>query len=164
MKMLWTSSKNPIDFVIRLMTGQDCQHFAFLFESAGGGMIFECNLLGAHACFYNTWLKKHALIHVIDVPLSIEDEDALWDKWVNEFDGLSYDFLGVIYLGIMFARKRIFGIPLPAVNAWSQRNQYFCDAAYQLVSGRPGFPLVTPKTNGMATPHALWEAICSSRS
>lgn len=157
MKLLWTHSNNIMDWIISFLTGEDCQHFAILFEApTGGGLVFQINLLGGGVTFYKTFLNKHKIIHSLDFKVSLEDQNELWDEWVDRFDGKPYNILGALYLGLMKFRKRIFGTALPTVNAWSQPGDSFCDEAYQLISYLPEVPDVTPSSNGMMTPHDLW--------
>ena len=159
MKMVWTKSNNPMDWLILLITGEDCAHFALVFKSSGCEVVFETNLLGAHPSFYNTWAKTHNIIHEKEVPLTHDQERELWVKWVNQFDGTPYDFLGVLYVGLMTLRQRWFGIPKPATNRWRNPNCFYCDEIYQLVSGLPGFPAIEAQANGMDSPHEVWENI-----
>ena len=159
MKLLWTRSKNPFDWLILKVTGQDCGHFAFLFETAGGGMVFESNLLGTHPAFYKTWMKNRTIVHSKDIPISLEDENILWDKWVDLYDGQPYDLPGCIYAGLMIFRLKFFKIQKPKVNAWGSKKAYYCDEVYQLVSGLPGFPFIDESSNGLDSPHDVWENI-----
>jgi hypothetical protein len=158
-RLLWSKSSNPLDWLILLMTGQDCAHFSFSFQDVNGQeVVFETNLLGGHPAFYPTWINTSSrqIIHsqTVDVPAS--EVTALWQSWVQNYDGKSYDFLGALYTGLMTLRLRLFKIPKPLKNAWSQRNTYYCDEIYQLVSGRFGFPVITNMSNGMDTPHDVW--------
>jgi hypothetical protein len=159
MRLLWTKSNNTIDMVIRLMTGDDCQHFVIVFDSPGGGIVFQFNLLGGGVSFLSTFLKNHTIVHEKIVTLTTEQEDALWDAWVDRFDGKGYNILGALYAGLMRLRLRVLKIPSPSVNAWSQPGTQFCDEAYQLLSGLPGLPLISQTQNGMDTPHDVWEIL-----
>ena len=62
MKLVWSASKNPLSCLIRFVTGQDCSHFSFVFESRASGLMFESNLFGTHPAFYRTSLKKKKTI------------------------------------------------------------------------------------------------------
>jgi len=167
MRLLWSKSNNPIDWLIGLMTGQDCAHFSFSFEDIHGQeMVFETNLLGGHPAFYSTWISASGrqIIHSQVVPATPDEVAALWLSWVQNYDGKGYDFLGAFYTGLMVLRLRVFGIPKPLRNAWSQRNKFYCDEIYQLVSGRFGFPSITSVSNGMDTPHDVWGKLQSGEA
>jgi hypothetical protein len=161
MTLYWSKSSNIIDWLIALITGQDCAHFAYSFLVNGQQIVFETNLLGAHATFYSTWIKtsNRQIIHQIDVPSTQDEIAALWAVWAEKYDGTMYDYTGVIYTGLMTLRQRWFGIPKPKRNAWSMRNTYYCDEIYQLASGKPGFPLIDRKSNGMDSPHDVYVTV-----
>lgn len=155
MKLVWTKSKLPLSVIIRLVTGEDCSHFAFVFESAAKGLEFESNLLGTHPKFWANSQKSLTVVHEKDVSLSVELEDKLWDNVVQKYDDCPYDYLGFFYLGWRILLKRLFKIPMPLKNAWSQKGTYYCDEIYQAFSCIPGFPLILAD-GGMKTPHDLW--------
>ena len=158
MRLLWTKSSAPLSVLIRLVTGDDCSHFSFVFESAAQGLMFESNLIGTHPTFFETSMKTHTIVHEVNVPLSIEDEDRIWDLVVQKYDGKGYDFLGAIYLGWRKILQRIFKLPLPEKNKWSQPDSYFCNELYSILNQLPVFP-VTSVSNGMETPHDLWDKL-----
>lgn len=155
MKLIWSKSSSPLSLLIRFICKEDCSHFSFVFESEAKGLMFESNLLGTHPSFLQTSLKTHSIVHEIDLPLSISEEDLLWDVIVDKYDGHSYDFLGALYLGWFKFLKRVFGIKLPDKNKWCQPGQYFCDQLYDCLNNIPRLPKINVM-NGMDTPHDVW--------
>jgi hypothetical protein len=163
MKILWTRSPNIVDWLIELVTGEDCAHLALFFPTKyGGGIVFESNLLGCRPAFFKTWMKKgrRTIVHELELPVSEDQANALWDQWVALFDGQPYDFGGVFYLGWWKFKHRLFGTPRPAKNPWAKRTAFFCDEIFQLVAAIPGInPSITYHANGMATPHDVWTTL-----
>lgn len=161
MKLYWTKSKNIVDWIIWLLCGQDCAHFAFSFMVNGQELVFEANLLGCHTVFYSTWIAQNSrkIIHGKTVPVSNSEIAFLFKTWVEKYDGKMYDFLGAIYTGLMTLRLRLFKIPKPKRNAWGSRTEFYCDEIYQLVSGKYGFPKISEMSNGMDTPHDMWDKV-----
>lgn len=155
MKLVWTKSKLPLSIFIRFITGEDCSHFAFVFESKAAGLMFESNLLGCHPAFFESSLKTHTIVHQLNIDVPVEVEDNIWDLIVEKYDGKGYDFLGAIYLGWYKFLHRFFGVKIPLVNKWSQPDQYYCDEIYEVLNSLPGFPTVNAK-GGMATPHDIY--------
>ena len=155
MRLLWTKSSSPLSAVIRAVTGDDCSHFSFVFESAAKGLMFESNLFGTHPTFFETSMKTHTILHEIDVPLSIEEEDKVWDLVVQKYDGKPYDFGGALYLGWRKILLRAFKIPLPATNKWAKDDAWFCDELYDVLNNIPGFKKIDV-VSGMHTPHDVW--------
>lgn len=158
MKLIWTKSNLPLSILIRWVTGEDCSHFAFVFESAAKGVMFESNLMGTHPKFFASAKKHMEIVHSIDVPLTIEQENKLWDQVVEQYDDKPYDFTGAIYLGWRIILKRVFGKPLPLFNPWNQAGTFVCDELYQVLSDSGIFPESGVST-GMVTPHGLWETL-----
>ena len=103
--------------------------------------------------------KGRTIIHQKVFYISENELDSLWKIWVNYYDGEPYDFTGALYTGLMILRERIFGIPKPKINAWTSRGSFYCDEIYELVSGKPGFPKISDKSNGMDSPHDVWEKV-----
>ena len=165
MKLIWTKSNLPLSVVIRAITGEDCSHFAFVFESAAQSLVFQSNLLGTNPEFYKklsaTW--GFEVVHQIDYPMTIDEEDIAWDIIVDNNTETGYNFLGAFYLGWRYILKRLFKIPLPAKNAWSQKHTMFCDQIYKILNQLKDSRL--PKIdvmNGMDTPHAVYMKVKGS--
>jgi hypothetical protein len=156
MKVIWTKSSLPLSVLIRAVTGEDCSHLALVFESRDGGLMFESNLLGTHAKFYKNAKKHFTVVHEMNIPCTVEQEDAAWDIMVDKFDGKSYDFRGMIYLGICKLKNRLFGSSVPDVNAWGAKDAYFCDELYNILE-QAGIVKDTGVSQGMMTPHDVWE-------
>lgn len=158
MKLIFTKSNSPLSIFIRLITGEDCSHFAFVFQSPGRtGLMFESNLLGTHPAFFATALKTHTIVHEKDYALTVEQEDAIWDLVVESYDDKPYDFLGATYLGWFKLLHRILKVALPLRNKWCQPGQYFCDVVYDVFNkaGLSELPKIDV-LNGMDTPHDVW--------
>lgn len=158
MKFIGSRSSLPLSILIRWVTGEQISHFAIVFDSPAGGLMFESNLLGTHPKFYRTAQKHMMVIDAVDVDTPVNIEDELWDRVVDLYDDKPYDFMGAIYLGLMILRKRIFGIPRPQVNAWASKKKFFCDELAMILAGLPGLPQI-PVSNGMMTPGEVMNAI-----
>jgi hypothetical protein len=158
MKLIWSKSKLPLSVIIRAVTGEDCSHFAFVFETRGAGIMFESNLIGTHPSFFKNSLKSHTIVHEIEIPLDMNTEDLIWDACVENFDGKPYDFLGIVYLGWRKLLLRFLGKPLPEKNKWSREGALFCDELYSILNIIPEFPFL-PVMNGMQTPHDIWDKL-----
>lgn len=156
MKLIWTKSNSSLSIFIRFLTGEDCSHFAFVFDSPAGGLMFESNLLGTHPKFYKTAQKHCTIVHELAIPMDVGTEDKIWDLIVDQYDGKGYDFLGALYLGWRCFIKRMLGISKPVNNKWSKPELLYCDELYDVIqaSGR-SLPQLTV-SGGMITPHEVW--------
>jgi len=154
-KLVWTKSNKILSIFIRTICNEDCSHFSFVFESAANGLMFESNLIGTHPAFYKSSLKSHTIVHELNIPLTIEEEDKIWDIVTQKYDGKPYDFLGAIYLGWYKFLNSFFGVKIPDENKWSQPDQYFCNEVYDVLNNIPNFKKIDVK-NGMHSPHDVW--------
>lgn len=145
----------PLSILIRAVTGEDCSHFAFVFESKIGGLMFESNLLGTHPKFFKNAQKHFTVVHEIEVNLSIADEDTVWERVVNLYDDKPYDFGGMLYIGWRTILMRLFGLSKPKHNRWQSTHKYFCDEIYVALRGMPGLPDLG-QAGGMDTPHDVY--------
>jgi hypothetical protein len=96
-------------------------HFSIRLDN----VVFHSNLLGAHVVLFKNFASKCKIVHVIDLYLTPEIENNLWDK-LQPIEGRPYDFLGAIYLewhGLMW---RLFGKPMPETNPWASKDAYMC--------------------------------------
>lgn len=159
MKLLWMKSPNIVSRLIMAVTGDDCSHFCFLFETPQReGLLFEVNLLGSSPSFLSKSLKNHTIVHSIDKPLPIETEDYIWDLIVNQYSKADYSFKGAVYLGWRKLLNRWFGISIPVKNKYASVGKMFCTEAYFILNRIPGFKPVDV-SNEMKTPHDLWEIL-----
>lgn len=162
MKLLFTKSKLPLSIVIRCITGEPCSHFSFVFESQSQGLLFQSNLLGTGVEFFSKAKKSwgYTIVHEIDLPMPVEEEDRAWDIIVNQYSDTNYNFLGAIYLGWRCILKRIFKTMLPIENKWNQNNSVFCDQIYTILNllNDPRLPKINVMS-GMDTPETVWKKI-----
>lgn len=164
MILLWTKGNTFLSKAIRAITGQDCSHFSFVFQSKNrNGLMFESNLLGTHPAFLHTFLKSHEIVHSIEVSLSIEEEDKIWDIIIDKYDGKPYDFMGALYLGYRCLLKRYFNRPMPLKNRLAKNDSYFCNEVYDVLNHIEGFPKIDV-ISGMDTPHDVFDKLISMKT
>lgn len=159
MKLIFTKSKLPLSLLIRAITGEDCSHMALVFESRSGGIMFESNFLGTHPKFFRNASKHFTVVHALEIPMTVEQEDHAWDTMVDAFDGKNYDFGAAIYLGWRILLYRWFRRPVPKVNCWQTKGAFFCDEVYQILE-MAGFQSLDVES-GMKTPFMVWDELKS---
>lgn len=159
MKLIWSKSKMPLSVVIRLITGEDCSHFAIvLYDGKPGEIMFESNLLGVHPSFFQSALKTHTIVHELSYAWSQQLEDIVWDRMVAQYDGRPYDFTGALYLGWRTLLLRFFGIPKPMKNKWAISGTDYCDELMGLLQGIPGIEALNVE-GCMLTPHEVFKKL-----
>ena len=155
MKLIWTKNNLPLSLLIRAVTGEESSHFAMVFQSAAKGLMFQSNLIGTHPKFFYSAKKTFTVVHELDLPLTPEQENELWDIVIQEYDGRGYDFLGALYTGFFVLRERIFKIPRPAINKWGDPKRFYCNEVYEALNRVKGFESLPP-ASGMETPEDVW--------
>ena len=138
MRLIFTKSSLPLSVLIRWFLNSDCSHFAIVFNSEGGGLMFESNLLGTHPKFYKTASKHFTVVHDIELKISPDAENHIWDVIVDQFDGARYNFKGFAYFCWRAFLLKAFKKPLPKINPWSMPGSYLCEQvfyAFQDLSG-----------------------------
>lgn len=145
----------PISVLIRSITGEDCSHFAFVFNTRAKGVMFESNFLGTHIKFFESSKKSFEIVHELNLDTDLETEEKVWNKLIAVYDGKRYDFGGAIYLGICILAKRLLRFKLPEKNIWADPKAYFCDEVYEALHDIEHLPNI-PVSNGMQTPYDVW--------
>lgn len=131
MKLIWTKSSLPLSVFIRWGLNTDCSHFAIVFDSPAGGLMFESNLLGTHPKFFKTALKEMTVVHEIDVIVSTEVEDKIWDIVVDKYDHQPYNYLAFFYFCYRAILNRVFRIPFPINGLYTKSNGDLCTQVYK---------------------------------
>ena len=133
MKLIFTRSKTPFSWLIRWGLSTDVSHFALVFNSPAGGLMFESNLLGTHPRFYKTAQKHMTIVNEFDITMDVKDEDKIWDEVVDKYDGKGYDFPGFIYFCWRGFLLKFFNLPLPKKNAFAKPGMYLCISLFEIM-------------------------------
>lgn len=130
MKLIWTRSNLILSKLIRWGLGVDCSHFAVVFNSPAGGLMFESNLLGTHPRFYRTAQKHLEIVHEIELGISVELENKFWDRIVDHYDDKGYDYGAFFYFCWRVILHRMLNKPIPKINKWAKDDRFLCDEVY----------------------------------
>lgn len=133
MRLIWTKSDLILSKFIRWGLNTDCSHFAIVFDSPAGGLMFESNLLGTHPKFYRSALKHMEVVHEIELDIPLDVEDKIWDSVIDKYDDKSYDYGAFFYFCWRALLKKLFKIPFPSKNKWAKNDSYLCDELYQVM-------------------------------
>lgn len=133
MKIIFTRSNTPFSWLIRWGFKTDVSHFAIVFDSPAGGIMFESNLLGTHPKFYRTAQKHMTVVNAFDIPVTTAQEDFIWDEVVDKYDGKDYDFPGFFYFVWRGFLLKFFNVPLPRKNVFAKTGMYLCIALFEII-------------------------------
>jgi hypothetical protein len=159
--MVWTKSASPLSVAIRFLLSSDCSHWALVFDTPAGGLMFESNLLGTHPKFFRTALAHATLVHEIALPLHIVDEDEVWDEVVAHLDGRSYDWGAFFFFAWRAALQKFFWVPMPKVNRWAQPGTDLCVEVFAAVKKFTALKDVQLELS-MTGPHELYQLLTAN--
>jgi hypothetical protein len=169
MKLIWTKSNLPLSLLIRGITGEDCSHFAFVFEQEMSGLVVESNLLGCVSAYEKVMLApgfwSDTLVHSVDLPLTTAQESDVWALLYSTYAGAPYDYMGALYAGYRKILNRISARrwPMPDKNPWATKGAYYCDELYSILVTIPGVAQIQA-VGTCKTPHDLWLALGGTSS
>lgn len=123
MTLIWTKSALPLSKLIRWTMNEPVSHFGIVFDN---GIVFHSNLLGTHIEWYGSFVKNCDIVHSIEIPLSLEAEEAVYKNLLNTYDDKPYDFGALFYFGYRALLKKFFGVPLPQRNEWAKADNFLC--------------------------------------
>ena len=116
MKLFWTRSNLPLSRLLCWGLREPSSHFAVGFSCSDDGRVgtvFMSDFLGSHIAYFGTFKKSHVIVHEVDVPLSLSEEDAAYNSVVQRFDGRPYDYAYFMEMFGQVALNRLLGVPLP---------------------------------------------------
>lgn len=133
MYIIFTRSNNPISKAILFLTKEPMSHVAIEI----GDFIIQSNLKGTNLVSKE---KFHGEI-VAKLPISI--------CYMNSVLGLlekraMYDYPALLYLGLRYTCKRLFGWSIPKANLWSISGIYTCTEFVTFVLSAKEDSLITP--------------------
>jgi hypothetical protein len=117
MRILLTTSDNWVSNAIRYLTKEPASHIAL----CQGSFVFHSTFTGMEITTTDEFFRTRKLVASCDVdkfsyPLLME---TLSRKH-------SYDFPGLLYLGLRYLCKRYLGVKLPKANLWNISGIYTC--------------------------------------
>jgi hypothetical protein len=171
MLFCFTATKQPLSRAVRWGLGEDCSHFALVFDERpeGYGLVLHSDLMGVRLCWWNEFQKTHQLVHVLrpKYSLSLQQEESFYRAVISRFYGQPYDFRAFAYWAYCMALKKMANRPIPPVNAWGEPNAFLCTALAQALRD-PVFQILKLNTLHtlpdfeMVSPHQLFLALCKS--
>jgi hypothetical protein len=160
MKLIWTKSASPLSVLIRWALNEPCSHVAIVFDNK---LVFHSNLLGLHIEWFNTFKKKVDIVFEKEYSMSLEQEEAIYQKIIDKEDGKYYDFRAFAYFAWRALLRKFFKIPLPSENKWQSVSADMCVEAIRYLDGIILVDLPEDKALAMITPYQLSLILAAQR-
>lgn len=130
MKLIWVEGSAPLSKLIMWGLDEPVSHFAIALDDK---IVFHSDLTGLHIVWKNTFDKTRKTIFEYDLTLPLEQEEAIYQNILNQYDGSSYDFGAFIYFGWRALLRKVFKKEMPQKNPWGNKNHFLCDEIIQLL-------------------------------
>jgi hypothetical protein len=136
-KVLFTCSNNPLSYLICKLTREPVSHCAIQV----GDHVLHSTLQGLKLEHISTFTKHRKIVCSVKLRVDLGEEAA------HPRSG-TYDYLGLLYLGLRYFARDYLGIRLPKYNLWQITGMYTC---VELVSKE-----LTGEEYSMMTPYQLY--------
>lgn len=121
--LIWTRSPLPGSKFIRWGTGEPVSHFAIQLDKK---LVFHSNFHGAHLKWLSTFLKRNEIVYQLDLAISPEQEELIYQRLINQFDEQPYDWGALAFWFVSLLRHKITGAALPERNLWGSSRGFLC--------------------------------------
>jgi hypothetical protein len=119
MKLIFTRSNSFLSRMIRFLTGEPVSHVAFVVDD----FIIHSTLFGPEIRTLQ-WAEAHYEV-LFEKPVPESSRARILSVMTN-YDSHSYDFTGLLYLGIRYAMKKYLRLSLPKANLWQVSGMLTC--------------------------------------
>lgn len=130
MKLLWVKGFMPLSKLIMWGLNEPVSHFAICFDDK---IVFHSDLTGMHISWKASFDKTHETIYSITLDLPLEQEEAIYQSVITEYDGAGYDYGAFAYFCWRAALYKFFNTPLPDTNPWGSATRFLCDEEIQVL-------------------------------
>jgi hypothetical protein len=136
-RILFTTTDKFASRAIRYLTGEDCSHVAIQV----GSIVIESSFTGVRLRTFSDFAAHNKIVHTV---VTLASWKVVLRRYVA-YQYRSYDFLGLIHLGLRYLCKKYFMLELPKVNLWAVSGMFTCtEFVTQLLDGHED-SLITPK-------------------
>ena len=123
MRIIGSANHYPFSWLIRKITGEKISHIALVFDDI---LVFHSTPAGTHTSWLSDFLKINTIFITVPLPLSLVSEENVYFEIITRRHQRKYDWMGILYQGVMRVRRIVFGTPIPLENAWQSTNKDFC--------------------------------------
>lgn len=116
-------------------------HVAIL---VGDYFVMESTMISGVRCVpYSSWKKKNEECYKIPCQKIYRSEEEVYEAFESVYNKW-YDWPGVVYFAICFAKYFLFKRPFPKQNKWQKDNMFFCTEFAGRLSGYKKYSMTTP--------------------
>jgi hypothetical protein len=143
LKVLFVKGNSLFSKFICWALEEPVSHVALMFDKT---FVVHSNLLGVNIDCVGHLRKSHQILFEVDVP--VENEYDKLVQTVDLYEGKSYDYFALIYLGYRAILKKCFGLPFPLYNRLDSPDKFLCTEFVTSV--------IDHKTDSVISPYQLY--------
>lgn len=145
MKLCWVTNQKKYSKFFRYLFNEDASHMGVVFDINGVDLVVDLNRPYGTLWDFNYWQIRYTVVRYMEVELGEEEEFELF-KSCKEYAVLrQYDMSGYYYGMIRGLLRRIFNIPLPIENKWSDGSGSMCQQIIIPLMNHPVFKNKIPQ-------------------
>lgn len=129
MKILWTKNKLPASVGIRWMLEEDSSHIVFVFDDK---LAIHSNFMGFQIAWASTIRKHNTVVHELDFPMTLEQEEAVYQSLMNKFDDYGYDWKSFLYFTWRGILKKFLNKPIPTHSPYNGKGFLCVEVAKEI--------------------------------
>lgn len=126
----FTTSTKPVSRMITMGLGEDCSHFALVFDETpeGYGLVLHSSLGGVQLAWWGDFRDSHKIVHALapKEDLSLLQQETFFRAIITRFHGQAYDYPAFAFFAWRAFLYRCFGVPFPARNHWGSDQGLLC--------------------------------------
>jgi len=139
MKLCWVTNQKKYSKFFRYLFNEDASHMGVVFDISDVDLVVDLNRPYGTLWDFNYWQRRYEVVRYMEVDLSDEEEFELF-KSCKEYAILrKYDMSGYYYGMICGLLHKIFGIPFPYENKWSNGSGGMCQQIIIPLMNHPVF-------------------------
>lgn len=161
MKIIFTTNSQYYSKIQNWVFDEEFSHISISYNVYGTQLVFEISKYGGKLTEYNYFVRKNMPIHILEIPLS-SDEEALWfEESLFYVIGKKYNWHTYFYFGFSGLFNKLFSMPLPEKPLCRHEEKRLCSEILNGLAdklGRKGiflFPEMSIKTPQMIYNHLI---------
>lgn len=164
---IWTTTNLPASRLIRWGLDEPVSHFAIVkpMRLPNSGIVLHQGFGGFGIDWFPAWRKKNKIVYALTPAAQMTRQDWNLDRSqiLERYAGTEYDYNAIYYFGYRALLRKLFQIPLPKENLWSDDDEPLCTGVATLLHERhPEWFSRSPKDFDMVSPFMLYDIMLKS--
>lgn len=157
MKIIGSYNSLPLSVLTRKFTGSEASHLLFVFDKT---LVVQSTLFkGVGLAWFPEFLKHNKIAWQIDLPISVEKEEEVYQALMGAYSGEGYDYGALAFWFFSGVEKLMFNMPWPRKNLWQDPDKKLCIGVYMGLPEWLTGPKLSEEEIEMTTPDKIGQII-----